>query len=65
MRIVEARAWIKKYLIAASERKGQSLVVIRGMKESRFNSSPNQAPNQEVEEIDNTVPVSKVEKNNK
>ena len=65
MRIVDASAWIKKYLIADSARKGHNLVLIRGIKESRFNSSPSHAPNQEVEETDRIVPVSRVEKNKK
>lgn len=63
--MVEARAWTKKYLIAASERKGHNFTVIKGIKERRFSSKPNQAPNQEVEEIESKVPVSKVEKNNR
>ena len=62
---MEAIAWIKKYLMADSARKGHNLVVINGMNDNRFNSSPNHAPNQEVEEIDKMVPVSSVNKNNK
>ena len=62
--MVEARAWIKKYLIADSARNGHNLVVIRGVKDNKFSSNPNQAPNQDVEEIDKKVPVNNVEKNN-
>ena len=65
IRIVDARAWIRKYLMADSARKGQSLVVIKGRNDSKFNSSPNQAPNHEVEEIDRVVPISKVTKKNR
>lgn len=48
--------------MADSARKGHNLVVIKGIKESKLSSSPSQAPNQDDEEIDKTVPVSKVEK---
>ena len=65
IRIVEAKAWIRKYLIADSARKGHNLVVINGIKESRLSSNPSQDPNQDVEEIERAVPVNNVEKNNK
>lgn len=63
--MVEAKACTRKYFTAASEKKGDNLVVIKGIKEIKFNSNPSQAPNQEVDEIDKKVPINSVEKNNK
>ncbi len=65
IKMVDASAWIKKYLIAASVAYGHNLIAIRGIKESKFSSRPIQAPNQEEEEIDKKVPVNNVQKNRK
>lgn len=51
--------------MADSARKGQSLVVIKGINDNKFNSNPNHAPNQDVDEIDRIVPVNNVKKNNR
>lgn len=59
----EPRAWIKKYLRAASEEYWFLFVEIRGIKDKRLSSKPIQAPNQEVEEAANPVPSKRVEKN--
>ena len=37
-------------------------MIIRGINDMRFNSSPTQAPNQEEEEIDKMAPIDKVRK---
>lgn len=63
IKIVEARAWTRKYLIAASVKWEFSFVEIRGIKDSRLSSKPNHAPNQEVEEIERREPVRRVKKN--
>ncbi len=65
IKIVHAKASIKKYLIAASVAYGHNLIAITGIKESKFSSRPIQAPNQDEEEIDKKVPVNNVHKNNK
>jgi len=59
----DPKAWIRKYLRADSEEYWLFLDEIRGINDNKFNSRPTQAPNQEDEEIDNTVPINKVDKN--
>jgi len=59
----DPNAWIRKYLRADSEEYWLFFDEIKGIKDNKFNSNPTQAPNQEEEEIDNTVPISKVDKN--
>ena len=59
-KIVEPRAWIKKYFKAASDEYWLSFIVINGIKESKFNSNPIQAPNQELAQIEITIPKIKV-----
>jgi len=63
MIIEEPKAWIRKYLRADSEEYWLFLDEIKGINDNKFNSSPIQAPNQEDEEIDNNVPINKVDKN--
>ena len=64
MIIVEARAWIRKYFRADSDKNEFGLVVIRGINDIRFISNPIQAPNQEEEEIEIRVPEINVKKKN-
>lgn len=59
----DPNAWIKKYFRLASDEYWLFFVIIRGIKERRFNSKPTQAPNQEEDEIVNPVPSNSVEKN--
>lgn len=61
--IDDPRAWIKKYFRAASEEYWLFLEEIKGMNERRLSSSPIQAPNHEVEEIESVVPKIRVEIN--
>lgn len=37
---MEAVAWVRKYFVAASVDRGLELLIIRGMRASRFISSP-------------------------
>lgn len=46
-KIEEAKAWIKKYLIEASEEKELFFILINGIKDKRLISNPIQAPSQE------------------
>lgn len=39
-RIIEAVAWVRKYFVAASVDRGLELLIIRGIRASRFISSP-------------------------
>lgn len=59
----EAEAWIRKYFMAASEERVFLLLIIRGTKESIFNSKPIQAVNQFVDEIEIEVPRIVINKN--
>lgn len=52
----EPNAWIKKYFRAASEEYWLFLEEIKGIKDIRFSSSPIQAPNQDEEEMERSVP---------
>jgi len=61
--IDDPNAWIRKYLRADSEEYWLFLEEIKGIKDKRLSSRPTQAPNQEEEEIDKVVPISKVNKN--
>lgn len=63
MIIEEPKAWIRKYLRADSEEYWLFLDEIKGINDNKFSSRPTQAPNQEDEEIDNTVPINKVDIN--
>ena len=63
--IEDPRAWIKKYLRADSEQYWLFLDEIKGIKDNKLSSNPTHAPNQEEEETDNRVPISKVKKNKK
>lgn len=63
IRVADPRAWIKKYFKAASDKNELIFIEIIGMKASRFNSSPNQAPNQDEDEIEIKTPKSKIGKN--
>lgn len=57
---VDPSAWIKKYFKAASEEYWLSLIEIKGIKDNKFNSSPIQAPNHELEHVANKIPKIKV-----
>ena len=59
-RIVDPSAWIKKYFKAASDEYWLFLIKISGIKDNKFNSSPIQAPNHELEEIEIIIPSVKV-----
>lgn len=61
--IDDPRAWIRKYLIAASEIVFSGLDEIKGINDIKFNSKPTQAVNQDVEEIAMNEPVIKEEIN--
>jgi hypothetical protein len=52
----EAKAWVRKYFKAASAENFLDLVII-GMKDSKFSSSPTQTPNQVELEMVIKVPV--------
>ena len=54
--MAEPRAWIKKYLSAASDEYRLDFDEIRGVKERRFSSKPSQLVNQEFAEIAIVVP---------
>lgn len=60
-KIVEARAWVIKYFIVASEVIILSVFLIRGIIESRLISNPIHIPNQEYDEIAIIVPNTKEE----
>ena len=62
-KMVEAIAWIIKYLIEDSLVKIFFLSLIRGIKDRRFISKPIHIPNQEEEEIVMKIPIVIVEKN--
>jgi len=51
IRITEARAWARKYLIEASVAEGVTMCAITGINTIMFTSSPAQAINQEEEEM--------------
>jgi len=53
--IKDARAWVKKYLIEASEELGEGLNTSKGIKAIKFISNPNHAINHDEEEIDTLV----------
>lgn len=59
IRIIEAMAWTKKYLIAASVRLNINLLRIRGIILIRLISNPTQQVNQEFEEMATIVPATK------
>lgn len=59
-RTVEPKAWMRKYLSAASDEYWLPLVEINGINDSRFNSNPIQAPNHELEETAIAIPKIKV-----
>ena len=59
--IIDARAWVIKYLILASEEDGLILLIIRGISLIRLISKPNQHENHEEDEIAIKVPVIKVD----
>lgn len=59
----EPNAWIKKYFRAASEEYWLFLEEIKGIKDIRFSSSPIQAPNQDEEEMERSVPKDREVKN--
>lgn len=63
IKIIEAIACVKKYLIAASVVLEFKLISIRGIILIKFNSKPNQEVNQELAEIAIKVPVIKKIKN--
>jgi len=52
----EARVWIKKYLIAASEWLGDNLIRSRGINLIKLISRPTQLASHEEEETANKVP---------
>jgi len=58
---VEARAWIRKYLIEASTRGFLTLISMRGAILIKFISSPNQLVNQELADTAIKVPSINVE----
>jgi len=60
----DPKAWIRKYFRAASDEYKFDFDVMRGMKESRFSSSPSQAVNHEEEEKAIKVPVRRESINN-
>jgi len=61
IRKVEARAWIKKYLIEASTRGFLTLMSIRGVILIRLISRPSHLVNQELADTATKVPKIKVE----
>jgi hypothetical protein len=62
-KIAEARAWVKKYFKEASVDSKLFVSIIKGIKDNKLISSPIQAPNQELEEIEIKVPLINVVKN--
>jgi hypothetical protein len=60
--IIEARAWVIKYLMEASVHWGFILLMRIGINLIKLISNPNQAVNQEEEEHAMKVPVAKVKK---
>ena len=64
IKIKDAIAWVKKYLIAASVEFRDSLISIRGTILIKLISKPNHAVNHEFAETAINVPEIKVIKNN-
>ena len=54
--ITEPRAWIRKYLRAASDEYELNLDEMMGMNDSRFNSRPSQLVNQEFDDVAIIIP---------
>ena len=63
-RVAEAKAWVKKYFKAASDDKVLLLLIINGINDNKLISSPIQALNHELDEMEIRVPLTKVNKNN-
>jgi hypothetical protein len=62
IKIVEARAWARKYLIAVSVLIEFSFIISKGMKLKRLISSPSHAVNQLEALMATTVPVISVDR---
>lgn len=63
-KILEAKAWVKKYFRDASEEYKLFIFIIKGINDKRLISNPIQTLNQEDEQILIIVPKNKVTKNN-
>lgn len=63
-KILEAKAWVKKYFNEASDVKILFVFIIKGMKDNKLISKPIQILNQEVDVILIIDPKNKVIKNN-
>lgn len=63
-RILDAKAWIKKYFKEASEEYRLLIFIIKGINDNKLISNPIQILNHEEEEILIIVPKIKVLKNN-
>lgn len=61
---LEAKAWVKKYLRAASEVNKLFVFIIKGIKDNKLISKPIQILNQEEDEILIIVPKININKNN-
>lgn len=61
--VAEPSAWIKKYFNEASDEKELLFMVIIGINDKRFNSSPIQAISHVGADIDTRIPRIKVKKN--
>lgn len=61
--MAEAKACVRKYFSEASVESKLFVSIIKGIKDSKLISSPIQAPNQELEEIEIKVPLIRVVKN--
>lgn len=62
-KMAEANAWVRKYFKEASVESKLFVSIIKGIKDNKLISSPIQAPNQELEEIEIKVPLISVVKN--
>lgn len=58
-KIVDAKAWVIKYFIAASDSNEFFVLLINGIKDKRLISNPIHIPIQEYEEIEINVPENK------
>lgn len=63
-KIVEAKAWVKKYFNDASEENKFFEPIIKGIKDNKLISSPIHILNHDDEEIEIRVPIIIDEKNN-
>lgn len=61
-KVVDAKAWIKKYLSDASEENKFLWLAIRGINDIKLISKPIHAPSHELDEIEIIVPPIKVDR---